>query len=61
MSTLIFENGQKMYQDNFGNKYQYDLTNSLEKLSYSTDISAQMRDSLSTTSTRNLNGGGIYE
>lgn len=59
MFTLI--NGQKMYQDNFGNKYQYDLTNSLEKLSYSTDISAQMRDSLSTTSTRNLNGGGIYE
>lgn len=61
MFTLIFENGQKMYQDNFGNKYQYDLTNSLEKLSYYTDISAQMRDSLSTTSTRNLNGGGIYE
>lgn len=61
MLTPIFDNGQKLYQDSFGNKYQYDLTNSMDKISYSTDIGAQMRDNQSTTVTRNPNGGGIYE
>lgn len=61
MLTPIFENGKKIYQDNAGNKYQYDLTNSMDKLSYSTDLSAQIRDKTSTTATRNPNGGGIYE
>ena len=33
----------------------------MDKISYSTDIGAQMRDNQSTTATRNPNGGGIYE
>lgn len=61
MLTPIWINGQKIYQDASDNKYQYDLTNPLDKLSYSTDISAQMRDKTSITGTRDPNGGGIYE
>lgn len=61
MLTPIFINGQKLYQDSFGNKYQYDLSNPIDQMSYSTDLDAQQRDQLSTTPTRDSNGGGIYE
>lgn len=61
MLTPIFENGRKIYIDLMGNKYQYDLNNPSDKLTYSTDIAAQMRDKISITPTRNKNGGGIYE
>ncbi|HHV6921438.1 TPA: hypothetical protein ACUMYS_001688, partial [Haemophilus influenzae] len=61
MLIPIFENGKKIHQDSSGNKYQYDLTNSMDQFSYSTDLSAQMRDKSSITTTRNPNGGGIYE
>lgn len=36
MLIPIFENGKKIYQDSSGNKYQYDLTNSMDQFSYST-------------------------
>lgn len=44
-----------------GNKYQYDLTDLNDQLSYKMDLDAQMRDKLSVNPTRNKNGGGIYE
>lgn len=31
MLIPIFENGKKIYQDSSGNKYQYDLTNSMDQ------------------------------
>ncbi|MFZ7223278.1 hypothetical protein [Avibacterium avium] len=61
MLTQILENGEIRYKDSSGNKYQYDLTNPADKLRYSVDLSAQMRDKTSITATRNVNGGGIYE
>lgn len=59
--SQFLKNGKKIHQDSSGNKYQYDLTNSMDQFSYSTDLSAQMRDKSSITTTRNPNGGGIYE
>lgn len=61
MLKPILINGRKLYEDNFGNKYQYDLSNPMDQLSYSTDAAAQIRDAQSITPTRNPNGGGIYE
>ncbi|MCW9714761.1 MULTISPECIES: hypothetical protein [Avibacterium] len=61
MLIPILENGTTLYKDSFGNKYQYDLTKPTDKLSYDTDLSAQMRDKMSVIPTRNSNGGGIYE
>ncbi|MDK9431363.1 hypothetical protein QP016_11605 [Gallibacterium anatis] len=61
MLIPILENGITLYKDSFGNQYQYDLTKPADKSSYDTDLSAQMRDKMSVTPTRNPNGGGIYE
>ncbi|MGV3059551.1 hypothetical protein ACEF11_08555 [[Pasteurella] aerogenes] len=55
------ENGKRFYTDMVGNKYQYDLTDSNDQLSYKMDLDAQMRDQLSINPTRNKNGGEIYE
>ena len=60
MLTVIFENGKQFYKDAQGNKYQYDLSNSMDRTSYSVDITAQMRDKLSVK-VRDPQGGGIYE
>ena len=57
----IFENGRRCYRDSFGNSYQYDLNNPIDKLNYEMDIDAQMRDKLSTNPTRQKIGGGIYD
>lgn len=58
---MKFENGKRFYVDNIGNKYQYDLKDPSDQLSYKIDLDAQMRDQLSLTLTRDKNGGGIYE
>ncbi|MFY1026156.1 hypothetical protein CFY87_02215 [Actinobacillus seminis] len=55
------ENGKCFYTDMVGNKYQYDLSDLSDQLSYKMDLDAQMRDQLSVNPTRNKNGGGIYE
>lgn len=60
MLIVIFENGKQFYKDTQGNKYQYDLSNSMDRTSYSVDITAQMRDNLSVK-VRDPQGGGIYE
>lgn len=52
MLTIKLENGKKFYTDAVGNKYQYDLTNPSDKLNYSIDLAAQLREKV---------GGGIYE
>ncbi|OOS01636.1 hypothetical protein B0186_02765 [Canicola haemoglobinophilus] len=57
-----FENGKKIYEGPSGTKYQYDLSNPMDKLAYELDLDAQMRDKLSLNLHRKLeNGGGIYE
>ncbi|QNS15956.1 hypothetical protein ICJ55_04295 [Mannheimia bovis] len=61
MLIMKFENGKWFYTDNIGNKYQYDLTDPSDQLSYKIDVDAQMRDQLSLNLTRDKNGGGIYE
>lgn len=61
MLILQIENGKRFYTDMVGNKYQYDLTDLNDQLSYKMDLDAQMRDQLSINPTRNKNGGGIYE
>lgn len=60
-------NGQQSgYQSTMGNTYQYDLSNPVDRMRYSTDVSAQVRDSTSVNPTRSLDrdmgqiGGGIY-
>lgn len=58
---MKFENGKRFYADSIGNKYQYDLTDPSDQLSYKIDVDAQMRDQLSLNLTRDKNGGGIYE
>jgi uncharacterized protein YlxW (UPF0749 family) len=37
-------NGKSGYKSDSGKRYQYDLNNQHDKLSYSTDTSAQQRD-----------------
>lgn len=50
-----------------GTRYQYDLSDPTDRVSYSIDLDAQMRDKLSVDPNRNLDrnmgqvGGGIYE
>lgn len=61
MLIMKFENGKRFYADSIGNKYQYDLTDPSDQLSYKIDVDAQMRDQLSLNLTRDKNGGGIYE
>lgn len=54
------------YQGNSGSSYQYDLNRPGDRNSYSTDLSAQMRDAqnldLGSTQDRGLGqfGGGIF-
>lgn len=58
---------QSPYQSRSGNTYQYDLSNPVDRMRYSTDTSAQVRDSVSVNPTRTLDrglgqfGGGIYD
>lgn len=61
MLIMKFENRKRFYADSIGNKYQYDLTDPGDQLSYKIDLDAQMRDQLSLNLARDKNGGGIYE
>ncbi|MBQ9681840.1 MAG: hypothetical protein IJV35_01060 [Neisseriaceae bacterium] len=54
------QTGQVIYQGMSGTKYQYDLSNFIDKQKYAMDISAQMRDQTTVSLYRNTeNGGGI--
>ena len=60
-------NDDSNYEGSSGTKYQYDLSDPSDKLDYSIDLDAQMRDSLSVDPSRTLDqglgqyGGGIYD
>ena len=60
-------NDDSNYEGSSGTKYQYDLSDHSDKLDYSIDLDAQMRDSLSVDPSRSLDqglgqyGGGIYD
>ncbi|MBV6540376.1 hypothetical protein HT667_02670 [Ursidibacter maritimus] len=57
-----FENGKTVYEGPSGTKYEYDLSNPMDKQAYELDLAAQMRDQLSLNLYKNSeNGGGIYE
>jgi hypothetical protein len=55
------------YQSNTGTSYQYDMSNPSDRLGYSVDLGAQMRDQLSVNPSRSLDrglgqyGGGIND
>lgn len=55
------------YESSSGNKYQYDLSKPTDRIGYSTDPSAQIRDQLNVSPTRGMDrsrgqyGGGIYD
>ena len=55
------------YTSSFGNRYEYDLSNPSDRISYDVDVSAQMRDRLDVNPTRDLErgmgqyGGGVYD
>ncbi|WP_289022734.1 hypothetical protein [Desulfobacter postgatei] len=60
-------NEQKQsYESSFGNNYQYDLNSPSDRVEYSVDPAAQLRDSIDVNPTRELesgigeNGGGVY-
>ncbi|MBA5249610.1 MAG: hypothetical protein FE834_08825 [Gammaproteobacteria bacterium] len=60
-------NSNSSYESSFGNKYQYDMSDPSDRIDYSFDFDAQMRDRLSVEPTRNLDRGlgeygrGIYD
>lgn len=59
--------GSGYYKSSTGTKYQYDLSRSDDRINYSTDVDAQMRDSMSVNPDRTLDrmmgqfGGGIED
>lgn len=65
--TRIFDDSSNGYKSSFGNTYQYDLSNPSDRTRYSTDTSAQMRDSMDINPSRSLErgmgqyGGGVYD
>ena len=59
MLAIKLENSKKFYTDVVGNKYQYDLTNPSDKLNYSIDLVAQLRDKFSLNMMRDKNGGNM--
>lgn len=60
-------NSNNGYESSFGNKYQYDMSDPSDRIDYSIDVDAQMRDRLSVEPSRDLDrglgqyGGGIYD
>lgn len=60
-------NSSNSYQGFSGNTYQYDMSNPVDRNSYSIDLDAQRRDSMSVDPTRSMDrsmgqyGGGIYD
>ena len=61
------DSGSGGYSGHSGNRYQYDLSKPGDRIRYSTDLSAQGRDSRSLNLRRSLDrglgqyGGGIYD
>lgn len=55
------------YESTMGNKYQYDLSDPVDKMDYSVDLDAQMRDKMNINPSRELDkglgeiGGGIFD
>lgn len=45
------------YTSSFGSNYQYDLNNQSDKLQYSIDVGAQLRDSININPNRQLESG----
>lgn len=45
---------QRVYEDFFGNRYQYDLGDPTDKLAYDIDVSAQMRYKMSLVATKGI-------
>lgn len=60
-------NDRHGYQSSSGTQYQYDLSIPSDQIRYSTDLNAQRRDQMSTSTKRHLDrgagqyGGGIYD
>lgn len=65
-SSYINSNNQR-YQSNSGTQYQYNMSNPSDRVQYSTDTDAQMRDRMNVNPYRSVDqkmgqvGGGIYE
>jgi len=61
------DNQEDAYQGASGTHYQYDMSDPSDKIEYSVDIDAQMRDEISVNPSRNIDrslgeyGGGIYD
>ena len=57
---------QKRYKNSFGNLYQYELNNPVDRIKYKSDPGAQLRDRVTPNSYRDIEkntlqeGGGIY-
>ncbi|SMG62873.1 hypothetical protein BMETH_134112542406, partial [methanotrophic bacterial endosymbiont of Bathymodiolus sp.] len=55
------------YESTTGTKYQYDMSYPIDRVDYSVDVDAQMRDQLSVDPSRSLDqrlgeySGGIYD
>lgn len=62
-----YGNSDNGYTSSFGNRYQYDLSNPTDRLGYSVDVGAQLRDRMDLNPSRTLErglgeyGGGIWE
>ena len=60
-------NSNNSYKSYSGTSYQYDLSDPGDRVDYSVDVDAQMRDSISVDPTRSMDrdlgqyGGGIYD
>lgn len=58
-------NSNSGYQSSFGNNYQYDLSNQIDRNMYDIDPAAQIRDSIDVNPSRSLERGigqygGVY-
>ena len=60
-------NGNSAYQGSSGQQYQYDMSNANDRISYSTDLDAQRRDSYNSGNPNTFidkstgqYGGGVY-
>lgn len=62
-----YSNNNQNYQSNTGTQYQYDMSNPHDRVQYSTDTNAQMRDQMNVNPYRSIDramgqyGGGIND
>ena len=58
---------RSQYKGSSGARYQYDLSNPIDKMNYDMDYGAQIRDQINVNPSRSLDrqmnqyGGGIYD